>query len=293
MVFCSVVGCSNHSDSSRRKKKPANTNFFRIPRIVVDRCERSKTLSTNRRTLLLARINRADLDPQNPNLRVCGAHFDRDRNILILHEGSLWQMSGDDEELVSSVRANVSANTRPPTPRVQQPKLQTEARAQHQLFLKNNKAIADRRPQVTTRTEDEFELPENDTRKPLSLEQGDEKPNSQPNRHRSCCSHDHQRSVKTDQHRRSSGRNHKPDCNRSTTESMPPMNFHSDKTATSCNNYRHTNEYVTVKKDHHVRYRPKFRAPQRECYSSVEALTTPTWSYATAPISCIKNLIDH
>ncbi|KAH7965223.1 hypothetical protein HPB49_004768 [Dermacentor silvarum] len=74
MVFCSVVGCSNRSDISRRKKKPTNTNFFRIPRILVDRCKRS-TLSTNRRTLWLARINRADLDPQNPNLRVCGAHF--------------------------------------------------------------------------------------------------------------------------------------------------------------------------------------------------------------------------
>ncbi|KAH7981419.1 hypothetical protein HPB49_023992 [Dermacentor silvarum] len=43
--------------------------------IVVDGCERSKTLSTNRRTLWLARINRAYLDPQNLNLRVCGAHF--------------------------------------------------------------------------------------------------------------------------------------------------------------------------------------------------------------------------
>ncbi|KAH7978616.1 hypothetical protein HPB49_006103 [Dermacentor silvarum] len=72
--FGGVVGCSNRSDSSRRKK-PTNTNFFRIPSIVVDRCERSKTLSTNRRTLWLARINRVDLDPQNPNLRVCGAHF--------------------------------------------------------------------------------------------------------------------------------------------------------------------------------------------------------------------------
>ncbi|KAH7978524.1 hypothetical protein HPB49_005800 [Dermacentor silvarum] len=70
-----VVGCSNHSDSSRRKKKPTNTNFFRIPRIVVDRYERSKTLSTNQGTLWLARNNRADLDLQNPNLRVCGAHF--------------------------------------------------------------------------------------------------------------------------------------------------------------------------------------------------------------------------
>ncbi|KAH7964802.1 hypothetical protein HPB49_001459 [Dermacentor silvarum] len=75
MVFYSVVGCSNRSGSSRRKKKPTNTNFFRIPRIIVDRCERAKTLGTNRRTLWLARINRADLDLQYPNLRVGGAHF--------------------------------------------------------------------------------------------------------------------------------------------------------------------------------------------------------------------------
>ncbi|XP_077516712.1 uncharacterized protein LOC144127609 [Amblyomma americanum] len=75
MVLCAIVGCSNRSDSSRRKKKPTNTNFYRIPRIIADKCERSKTLSTNRRTLWLSRIKRADLDPDNPNLRVCGAHF--------------------------------------------------------------------------------------------------------------------------------------------------------------------------------------------------------------------------
>ncbi|KAH7948908.1 hypothetical protein HPB49_003397 [Dermacentor silvarum] len=69
--FC----CSNRSDSSRRMKKPTNTNFFRIRRIVVDMPERSKTLSSNRRTLWLARINGADLDPQKPNLLVCGADF--------------------------------------------------------------------------------------------------------------------------------------------------------------------------------------------------------------------------
>ncbi|XP_077498994.1 uncharacterized protein LOC144112615 [Amblyomma americanum] len=75
MVLCAIVGCSNRSDSSRRKKKPTNTNFYRIPRIIADKCERSKTLSTNRRTLWLSRIKRADLDPDNPNFRVCGAHF--------------------------------------------------------------------------------------------------------------------------------------------------------------------------------------------------------------------------
>ncbi|KAH7966938.1 hypothetical protein HPB49_020806 [Dermacentor silvarum] len=101
MVFCSVVGCSNRSGSSRRKKKPTNTNFFRIPRIVVDRCERSKMLSTNRRTLWLARINRADLDPQNLNLRVCGAHFVTDDidTVIVLPERAenTNEEEGDDD----------------------------------------------------------------------------------------------------------------------------------------------------------------------------------------------------
>ncbi|KAH7940906.1 hypothetical protein HPB49_007749 [Dermacentor silvarum] len=84
MVACAVVGCSNRSDSCRRKKKPTNKNFFRIPKVVVDSCERSKTLSTNRRTLWLARINRADLDPENPNVRVCGAHFVTGKRLVTL-----------------------------------------------------------------------------------------------------------------------------------------------------------------------------------------------------------------
>ncbi|KAH7937600.1 hypothetical protein HPB49_013542 [Dermacentor silvarum] len=43
-------------------------------RIVENQCERTKALSTKRRSLWLARIKRANLDIENRNLRVCGAH---------------------------------------------------------------------------------------------------------------------------------------------------------------------------------------------------------------------------
>ncbi|KAH7977491.1 hypothetical protein HPB49_001948 [Dermacentor silvarum] len=43
--------------------------------IVENQCERTKALSTKRRSLWLARIKRANLDIENRNLRVCGAHF--------------------------------------------------------------------------------------------------------------------------------------------------------------------------------------------------------------------------
>lgn len=74
MVMCAIFGCSNRSDT-RGRKKPTNSNFFSIPKIVKNQCERTKALSTKRRTLWLARIKRANLDTENRNLRVCGAHF--------------------------------------------------------------------------------------------------------------------------------------------------------------------------------------------------------------------------
>ncbi|KAH7960444.1 hypothetical protein HPB49_019690 [Dermacentor silvarum] len=43
--------------------------------IAENQCERTKALSTKRRSLWLARIKRANLDIENRNLRVCGAHF--------------------------------------------------------------------------------------------------------------------------------------------------------------------------------------------------------------------------
>ncbi|KAH7939282.1 hypothetical protein HPB52_009820 [Rhipicephalus sanguineus] len=74
MVMCAIFGCSNRSDN-RGRKRSTNGHFFSIPKTVENQCERSKALSTKRRSLWLARIKRADLDIENPNLRVCGVHF--------------------------------------------------------------------------------------------------------------------------------------------------------------------------------------------------------------------------
>ncbi|KAH7971407.1 hypothetical protein HPB49_023619 [Dermacentor silvarum] len=50
-------------------------SFFSLPKSVENQGERTKALSTKRRSLWLARIKRANLDTENRNLRVCGAHF--------------------------------------------------------------------------------------------------------------------------------------------------------------------------------------------------------------------------
>ncbi|KAH7945050.1 hypothetical protein HPB49_005633 [Dermacentor silvarum] len=77
MVMCMIFGCSNRSETREKKKKTTNGNFFSLPKIVVNQCERTKALSTKRRSVYiwLARINRANLDIEKRNLRVCGAHF--------------------------------------------------------------------------------------------------------------------------------------------------------------------------------------------------------------------------
>lgn len=74
MVMCAIFGCSNRSDT-RGRKKPTNGHFYSVPKVVENQCERTKALSTKRRGLWLARINRTNFDTENRNLRVCGAHF--------------------------------------------------------------------------------------------------------------------------------------------------------------------------------------------------------------------------
>ncbi|XP_049268984.1 uncharacterized protein LOC125757432 [Rhipicephalus sanguineus] len=72
--MCAIFGFSSRSDT-RGTKRSTNGHFFSIPKTVHNQCERSKALSTKRRSLWLARIKRADLEIENPNLRVCGVHF--------------------------------------------------------------------------------------------------------------------------------------------------------------------------------------------------------------------------
>ena len=69
---CVVWGCTNRS-------KPGDTDlkFFDIPKVIKHQGIQTEQLSTERRRLWLARINRANFDP-NPSKRhykVCSAHF--------------------------------------------------------------------------------------------------------------------------------------------------------------------------------------------------------------------------
>ncbi|KAH7973927.1 hypothetical protein HPB49_007081 [Dermacentor silvarum] len=57
-----------HGSDTRGRKKLPNSNFFSLPKIVENQCERMK-----RRSLWLARIKRVNIE--NRNLRVCGAYF--------------------------------------------------------------------------------------------------------------------------------------------------------------------------------------------------------------------------
>ncbi|KAH7966761.1 hypothetical protein HPB49_019275 [Dermacentor silvarum] len=68
------VTSANAGKSSSRKES-ANTNLFRLPKVVEWQDERTKALSSKRRSLWLARIKRADLKGDLPNIRVCGAHL--------------------------------------------------------------------------------------------------------------------------------------------------------------------------------------------------------------------------
>ncbi|XP_070390408.1 uncharacterized protein [Dermacentor albipictus] len=87
MAICAVVGCANRSESSSRKEY-SNTNLFRLPKVVERQGERTKTLSSKRRSLWLARIKRADLKGDLPNIRVCGAHFVTGRPAKLWEEAS-------------------------------------------------------------------------------------------------------------------------------------------------------------------------------------------------------------
>ncbi|KAH7978065.1 hypothetical protein HPB49_004353 [Dermacentor silvarum] len=74
MTFCTV-----------RRAFKTNSNFS-LPKIVENQCERTKALSTKRRSLWLARIKRANLDIANRNLRACGAHFIAGKPAKLLDE---------------------------------------------------------------------------------------------------------------------------------------------------------------------------------------------------------------
>ena len=64
---CVVSGCSN-------RQKKGGVSFFSIPGVIESQGAKTKELSSQRRTLWLARINRKNWSPSSSS-RVCGDHF--------------------------------------------------------------------------------------------------------------------------------------------------------------------------------------------------------------------------
>lgn len=78
MVHCAVVGCSSRSNLRVDKvlKKKKNSRFFKIPKIRLQECEKTRLLSTKRRSEWIARLKRADLDLRDlDKYKVCSKHF--------------------------------------------------------------------------------------------------------------------------------------------------------------------------------------------------------------------------
>lgn len=71
-TLCAVYNCGNNATRDKQK------GFYRIPKVIrnTDPDKKAKELSTKRRRMSLAKINRADLtDEKTKYTRVCGDHF--------------------------------------------------------------------------------------------------------------------------------------------------------------------------------------------------------------------------
>ncbi|XP_031555013.1 uncharacterized protein LOC116291918 [Actinia tenebrosa] len=66
---CSVYGCSNRSNKQKEKR------FFRIPKEVVHKGERTRDLSKRRRSRWLANLSLSSKGVESPHARVCSDHF--------------------------------------------------------------------------------------------------------------------------------------------------------------------------------------------------------------------------
>ena len=64
---CSVVGCHNRSNRDGK-------SYFTIPGVLSNQGDRTKTLSSDRRSLWLARLNRANFEPSK-HTKICSDHF--------------------------------------------------------------------------------------------------------------------------------------------------------------------------------------------------------------------------
>lgn len=77
MVYCAVVGCNSRTQTKamKLKTKEKDCGFFKIPKVRVLECNKTKELSERRRREWVARINRRGVDLNPDKYRVCSRHF--------------------------------------------------------------------------------------------------------------------------------------------------------------------------------------------------------------------------
>lgn len=84
MVRCAIVGC----DSRTLKTKQRDRSFFKVPRVRVRECDRTKDLSERRRRKWIARINRLGIELNPDRYSVCSRHFRTGHPAHLFDEGN-------------------------------------------------------------------------------------------------------------------------------------------------------------------------------------------------------------
>lgn len=76
MVACAVINRANRTKSNKRRDRNivSDAIFFKLPKVISAQCRRTHELSKKRRSMWLAKINRAD-PVANVNRQVCSEHF--------------------------------------------------------------------------------------------------------------------------------------------------------------------------------------------------------------------------
>ncbi|XP_064487682.1 uncharacterized protein LOC135399877 [Ornithodoros turicata] len=77
MVYCAIVGCNSRTQSKQQKIKSneKDPSFFKIPKVRMNECEKTRLLSERRRREWLARIKRAGIAGDPDKYKVCSRHF--------------------------------------------------------------------------------------------------------------------------------------------------------------------------------------------------------------------------
>ncbi|KAH7969448.1 hypothetical protein HPB52_018270 [Rhipicephalus sanguineus] len=82
MVYCAVVGCKSRTYTKAEKEKAkqnsqnlSNFRFFKIPKVRVHECGKTRQLSQRRQREWIARLKRKSVADNPQKYKVCCRHF--------------------------------------------------------------------------------------------------------------------------------------------------------------------------------------------------------------------------